>query len=199
MPMIRGRIDEKTNPLGNQWIIDEEQTDNFVSPWDTISSALHGVWRKHNPRLASLVNPRVRRGFIDPNALEEAPESMEVSPGDSEKKVVMSVLKRLLSNEAYTFFYHPVPPSDKDYHDTVPNATCLQHIIQRINNGEYLTYMTFQNDIELMLSHSLEVCDESSSAFIMCAMVQKDLGEARDEIVRNGLGHMLDMNVTEDA
>jgi len=179
--------------LGKIWVIDEEQTDNNVSPWDTIASSMHKKWRTANPKLAILANPRVRRGFIKPNALEEAPESMEVEAGASEKSVIMSVLKRLLSNEAHGFFYHPVPETDTDYHSVVEKPTCLLHIVQRAEADAYDSYLDFQNEVDLMVSNALEVCDDSSSAFILSAIMQKDISDAKDELVAAGHGHLLSL------
>ena len=65
------------NQLGDGWVFDDEQTDNFQSPWDTLPSAMHGTWRSFNPKLAKQLQLRPRRGVIKPNALEAVPESME--------------------------------------------------------------------------------------------------------------------------
>jgi len=186
----------KDNPLGLQWVFDEEQTDNHVSPWDTIPSAKHRQWRAANPKLANLTNPRVRRGFIKPNALEEAPESMDVDPEASEKEVITAVLKRLLSNEAHGFFYHPVSGKDVDYYNAVESPTCLLHIIQRAERDEYESALQFLNELDLMISDSLTVSNDESSAFIISAIMQKDLSDAKDEIIAAGLGHLIRTTTT---
>ena len=42
-----------------------------------------------------------------------------------------------------------------------------------------------------MVSNSLTVCDDSSSAFIRCAMMQKEIAEAKEELVSAGHAHLL--------
>ena len=70
--------DGKKNKFCEKWVFDEEQTDNMVSPWETIASRQHSKWRSTYPTLAALHNPRARRGIFKPNEIVEAPESMQV-------------------------------------------------------------------------------------------------------------------------
>ena len=120
------------NKLGDHWLFDDEQTDNFQSPWDTVPSSCHATWRSAYPVLAKYVKPRTRRGVVKPSALVDAPESMELDfqgcrdlEDVDQPDVMQRVLKRLLSNEACLMFFHPVPLSEVDYHTKVKEPISL--------------------------------------------------------------------------
>ena len=181
---------------------DEEQTDNYQSPWDTIDSRTHAVWKSVRPKLAALVHPRVRRGFLDvPNALEEAPESMavggldEAAAGGSGSsgwtEVAMCVLKRLLSNEATAFFYHPVSKKEKEFHKAVPHATCLSQIISRVQAKQYESFVHFMDEVDRMVDGSMNFAPDESPDFLLGAIMQSDVRGARKEVHEAGLGHWL--------
>jgi len=175
------------NQLGDGWVFDDEQTDNFQSPWDTLPSAMHGTWRSFNPKLAKQLQLRPRRGVIKPNALEAVPESMEVDANaEDERELITSVLKRLLSNEATQFFYYPVPAEETEYHKQIDKPTCLLHITQRLQRDEYASFSEFSGEVDQMISNCLQVADDTSPAWILGCMMQKDFEDAKKEMADKG-------------
>ena len=147
----------KRNELCEKWVIDDEQTDNYVSPWDTIPSKLHAKWRTAYPEKAALHNPRARRGCYGLHGLVEAPESMEIDgsiagAADPEQEAIQRVLKRLLSNEASPQFFYPVPEDEVAYHTAVQQPICLSEISERAAAGQYASYAAFHKDVETLIS-----------------------------------------------
>lgn len=180
------------NPLGDAWVFDDEQTDNLQSPWCTQPSNFHGTWRTHNPKLAQLANLRPRRGVIKPNALTAAPESLDIDPdAEDERDLISSVLKRLLSNEASSFFYHPVPPEETAYHEEIKASTCLLYATQRLQREEYSTFAEFATEIELMISNCFKFNGEDTAAWILGCIMQADWRSACEEMRAKGHGACL--------
>jgi hypothetical protein len=180
------------NPLGDAWVFDDEQTDNLQSPWCTQPSNFHGTWRTHNPKLAQLANLRPRRGVIKPNALTAAPESLDIDPdAEDERDLISSVLKRLLSNEASSFFYHPVPPEETAYHEEIKAPTCLLYATQRLQREEYSTFAEFATEIELMISNCLNFNEDDTAAWILGCIMKADWRSACEEMRAKGHGACL--------
>ena len=81
--------------------------------------------------------------------------------------VTQRVLKRLLSNEASTHFFHPVPPSEKEYHATVARPISLSQIVAKAegkaeDGAVYDAYHAFHSDVELLLSNAFLFNDDCS-------------------------------------
>ena len=159
------------NKLGDHWLFDDEQTDNFQSPWDTVPSSCHATWRSAYPVLAKYVKPRTRRGVVKPSALVDAPESMELDfqgcrdlEDVDQPDVMQRVLKRLLSNEACLMFFHPVPLSEVDYHTKVKEPISLSEIVAKVEAQSYSgSYHAFHSDVELLLSNAFLYHDDHSA------------------------------------
>ena len=185
------------NPLGMKWVFDDEQTDNHVSPWDALPSKAHGLWTKAFPKLASISRPRTKRGVFSPNAIVEAPESMVIDgpsamDGDDEHGYIAKAMKRLLSNEAVPFFYHPVPLSLTDYHDSVAKPICLHDISEAVETHGYASYRAFHSDVETMVSNAFLYNADDSTGWIMACMFQNDVDELQRELTAAGLARLLD-------
>jgi len=158
---------KKGNLYGEQWVFDSEQTDNHVSPWDTQPSSQHGRWTKVYPDLAKLHRPRMRRGVYQPNAIVEAPDSMDIERLDAEAEdlhqdAIERVLKMLLSNEASGVFFHPVPAFEIEYHQQVRCPICLAEILDTFEGGRYESYAQFASDIDQLISNSILFNEEDT-------------------------------------
>ena len=183
---------------------------NFVSPWDTQPSTAHSTWRKTFPQLAALHKPRQRRGlYSTPNALEEAPESMDLAqldvegmePAALEQEAIQRVLKRLLSNEAAPTFLHPVPTSEVEYHKQVDAPICLRDMMTRAEAdgppAGYDSYGTFHRDVEQLMNNSFGFNDDDTIEWIHTCMIQKDYNDACQELKVAGLDHLLNARLNE--
>ena len=185
--------DGKANKNLERWVFDEEQTDNFQSPWDTLPSKMHNKWSKAHPDLASITHPRAKRGVFKPNAIVEAPESMAIDEealkeagGDVEQEAITRTLKRLLSNEAAGHFFHPVPSSEVAYHQTVEEPICLSEISDKHSNEAYPSYAAFEADLDKLISNSFLFNHEDTLHWIGTCMLNKDLTIVRDELKAAG-------------
>jgi len=185
-----------TNKFVEQWIFDDEQTDNHISPWDSLPSKRHAEWCSVYPKLAALVKPRARRGVYKPNALVEAPESMEIDATlakdeDAEQECMARVLKRLLSNEAAQTFFFPVAPSEVEYYQTVREPITLEQILHRHEDEAYPCFHAFAQDVAHLISNSFYFNDTTSQEWIATCMMQKEMSECKDDMKRAGLGGLL--------
>jgi hypothetical protein len=78
--------------------------------------------------------------------------------------VMQRVLKRLLSNEACLMFFHPVPPSEVDYHAKVKEPISLSEIVAKVEAQSYSgSYHAFHSDVELLLSNAFLYHDDHSA------------------------------------
>ena len=141
---------------------------------------------------SQLHTPRTRRGVYKPNALVERPESEDVmmldAAGDNfEQDAIQCVLKKLLSNEASSLFFHPVAAEEEAYHAEVKSPICLGEIASAYEAGRYATYADFASDVDLLISNSFFYNDEDSIEWIGTCMLQADLSLIRDEMAKKGL------------
>jgi hypothetical protein len=175
------------------WIFDPEQSDNAQSPWDVMESKHHRLWCSKNPTLAQLTHPRLKRDFLTTtNAFEALPESAELEASLGEQEIIKRVIKRLTSNEASGFFTHPVPASEVEYHKQIESPTCLLYIVQRAQAGEYATYAAFQSEVDLMVSNAIIFAPDDSQDLVLSQIMQKDVADAKEEMVGLGYGHLFD-------
>ena len=181
-----------------RWILDDEQTDNRVSPWETMTSKMHQKWAGAYPALASLVRPRTKRGVIaeSAKALIEAGESMDIDDAVAQNgdvhELTERVLKRLLSNEASSFFWHPVPPTELEYHATITSPLCLSEIADRAQRHEYTSYANFHVEVERLLSDAFCFHEPNTLGWVLTEMMQAELHIVRDELLQHGCGHLLE-------
>ena len=141
------------------WLLDNEQTDTEVSPWECEQSDHHAQWKRRNGRLAALSHVRVDRSSL--TELVAAPDSIaldeDVCTDDStsQQEVITRVVKRLLSNEATPFFLQQPPESEKEYYGATVSPICLTTIEARQKAGEYDGWAAFEKDVQLLCNNSL--------------------------------------------
>jgi hypothetical protein len=66
------------------------------------------------------------------------------------------------------------------YHKEIDGPkTCLTHIVQRHDNGEYATCRDFEKEVDLMVNNAMQFAKVDSPDFILCAIMQKDWADAK--------------------
>jgi hypothetical protein len=102
------------DPPTERWIIDDEQTDNFQSPWCTESSQFHATWCSFNTGLSQPI--RLLRPTVEPpHALDEVQTSLQLGMNNDE--LILNILnQRIMRNEGTLLFHDPLP----DHEDFTP-------------------------------------------------------------------------------
>ena len=108
------------------WLMDNDQTDTEVSPWEAQSSESHGHWIKKNLELAKFSGPlrldrrTLRKLVPQPESEQVCPAGIDAQPSPSEE-LVKRVLKKISSIEATAPLWNPVDQSEEDYYKYVKN------------------------------------------------------------------------------
>ena len=147
------------------WLIDNEQTDTEVSPWECAASSHHALWRTHaDPEKVELLDQnKLRLDRTDYRTLVPASESvaldervLKVGPNRQavrEPELIERALKRLMSNEASSIFLDLPPESDADYYQNTPNPISLRQMESKLLDGEYASWKTFEDDVGLLCNN----------------------------------------------
>lgn len=158
-----------------RWAIDEEQTNNVMSPWEA-------HWSMHEPSVTRQRQPSVTRQRQHHG--QQTQRTLHVFGIGTDETIVCALLQRLLSNEASAFFFHPPPGAEA--------TPCLQSMSIRSERSEYQNVYHFANDMDDMIAYAFMTTDDSSTAWILTAMMQSDWRRGKEEVRAAGLGHLLE-------
>ena len=173
-------IKQKTPPgTPDVWLIDNEQTDTEVSPWECAASTHHALWRaRADPEKVALLDQnKLRLDRTDYRTLVPASESvalderaLKVGPNSQalrEPELIERALKRLMSNEASSIFLDLPPKSDADYYQNTPNPISLRQMESKLQDGEYASWKTFEDDVGLLCNNvrARPPCADSQRGF----------------------------------
>lgn len=179
-------------PDNTQWIMDPDQTDTEVSPWEARPSTSHAFWVKKNQELAKFNGPlRLDRGTL--RKLVPQPESELVCPaamqddGDKEiaEQLVERVLKQICSIEATAGLWHPVDKSETEYYAYVKNPISLSKIDGKWRAGKYVgeqAWRAFAADVQLLIDNAQDFNDDDTLPFTLAGMVQREMQLAINQI-----------------
>ena len=188
------------------WILDPEQTDTEVSPWEAAPSTSHSEWAKKFSSLASASKPLVL-DRADPRKLVPQPESEDVDMidglggsdsqqdggGDGDElaaeRAVLVVMKRLASNEASKMLWCPVPTTEVAYHSYLAEigapAISLGEIAANVDAGKYAgggAWRAFAADMQQLVSNAHGFNDDDTIWFHLASMLEKEMLEATAHI-----------------
>jgi len=203
--------DEPPSLTNTTWILDPEQTDTEVSPWEAAPSSSHGAWAKKFSALASTSKPLVL-DRADPRKLVPQPESEDVDMidglgggeaggsqqeggGDGDalaavaEQAVLVVMKRLASNEASKMLWCPVPTTEVAYHSYLAEigapAISLGEIAANVDAGKYAgggAWRAFADDMQQLVSNAHGFNDDDTVWFHLASMLEKEVLDATAHI-----------------
>jgi len=166
------------------WILDNEQTDLEVSPWEASASHWHDMWAKKFPNLAKTHELRVERS--SQRRLVPQPESEHVHTDASDaEQLVHIALKRLVSTEAASGLWRPVPRDETAYHSYIKNPISLSEIFDKAHAGTYVgetAWKDFAGDVQLLIDNAHDFNDEDTVWFSLASMLEREMNEVIRQI-----------------
>ena len=136
------------------WVFDDEQTDNFVSPWDTEPSRFHERWRAARQRASA----DMRTAHV-----------VSVRAEADDANVILHVMRRLMTTEAAPHFFHP----------TTANGPSLSRILDRTLAGEFASVDAFLEEVSSLIELAFYMHEQSSIGWILACMLQKEVFDIR--------------------
>jgi len=178
----------KSSVPGGQWVIDPEQTDCEVSPWEAEPSAPHLRWKEKFPELAdSLPSLRPDREtltkLVMPSGSCEITDAAEMTDVRAVLDDTLErMMKRLLSTEVTSIFRDPVPLSEKAYHEKISQPICLSEMDAKRKAGGYASVADFIEDFGLMISNAMTFNKHDTLPFMAAHVLQKDFNIAMEAV-----------------
>jgi hypothetical protein len=179
------------DPPTERWIIDDEQTDNFQSPWCTESSQFHATWCSFNTGLSQPI--RLLRPTVEPpHALREVQASLQLGANNDE--LILNILnERIMRNEGTLLFHNPLPdheelyPTEASYPGVVVTPMCLGDILGKAKNGGYANdFSEFAQDVETLIAHVMTFNELTFAEDIAGRMLLADWQGVIDEMEEGG-------------